>query len=287
MDTRTSPGIDLDGYRFETIGGTQVDVVTAAQMRALDAAAAGYGLIRMVEHAGRHLADLCQRLGAWPGAPGVVALAGSGGNGAGVLAAARHFANAGAEVTALLTQPEGSTPAVTQQLTLLQAAGGTLLTGRAIPADADLILDGLVGYGLRGPLRGRLRLLAEEVAERANEGLVISLDVPSGLDPDTGEPTGVAILPAATLTVGLPKRGLLNPAAGDVWLADIGIPRSLFAAVHLNPPPAEVALHGLVQLRRRYRLPNERADQIATTGGRIAKFSRRCAGHRSGTGREF
>jgi len=232
-------------------------VVTAAEMRALDAMAeaAGYGLTEMVEHAGRHLADLCHLLGAWPPRTlRVVILAGAGGNGAGALAAGRHLANAGASVKVVLGQPASEHgPAVSRQLEFLAAARmASAPPGSALPSGADLILDGLVGYGLRGSLRGAKRRLVQEVAAMGarQSALVISLDVPSGLDPDTVRQPDLAIRPAATLAIALPKHGLLDPNAGDIWLADIGIPRSLFAAAGVAEPPTEVAMSGLIPLSR-------------------------------------
>lgn len=245
---------------FETPRRSRVPVVTVAEMRALDAAAevAGYGLPQMVEHAGRHLANLCHLLGAWPrhAPPRVVVLAGSGGNGAGVLAAARHLANAGASVKIRLGQSAAeSNAAVARQLDYLTASRVTISSpGSRIPRGADLILDGLVGYGLHGPLRGENRELVEELAGMSarHSALVVSLDVPSGLNPDTGIEEGVAVHPAATLAVALPKCGLLHPEAGDVWLADIGLPRHLFSAAEVPAPPVEIAANGLTQLSRRF-----------------------------------
>lgn len=91
---------------FTAPDGATIPVVTAAEMRRLDVEAerAGYRLDQMVEHAGRYLADLAISLGAWSGgAPRTVVLAGTGGNGAGALAAGRHLANAGGQVTVILT----------------------------------------------------------------------------------------------------------------------------------------------------------------------------------------
>jgi NAD(P)H-hydrate epimerase len=59
----------------------------------------------------------------------------------------------------------------------------------------------------------------------------VSLDVPSGIDATTGETPGVAVLARATLTLALPKTGCGSPAAGELWLADLGIPMSVYDAV--------------------------------------------------------
>jgi NAD(P)H-hydrate epimerase len=67
---------------------------------------------------------------------------------------------------------------------------------------------------------------------------ILSLDLPSGVDPDTGRPTGTSIRAAATMTVALPKQGCLGEAgrshAGRLYLADIGLPRALYARLGLD-----------------------------------------------------
>jgi len=234
-------------------------------MRRVDAHAerAGYRLDQMVEHAGRHLADLATALGTWVGSPRTVALAGTGGNGAGVLVAARHIANAGGRVSVILTtEPANADATVLRQLGLLALSGAEILGPSAvIPTEADLVLDGLVGYGLLAALRGPHRKLVEQLHSDSGprDALVLSLDVPSGLHPDQGQtspdeehPPGPLVHPAATMTVALPKRGLLDEIAGDIWLADIGIPRAVFGLAEVEPPPQLLAMKGLVRLTRKH-----------------------------------
>ena len=70
---------------------------------------------------------------------------------------------------------------------------------------------------------------------------VIALDVPSGLDATTGEAAVPCVRAAATMTLALPKTGLLVPTArpyvGDLYLADIGVPPALCTHLHLDPKP--------------------------------------------------
>lgn len=244
---------------FVTSEGAPVPVVTAEEMRRLDTQAerASYRLGQMVEHAGRHLADLALSLGAWTGgSPHTVVLAGTGGNGAGVLVAARHLANAGGQVEVILTtDPSEATGATLTQLSLISLTGATVQGPSAtIPASADLVLDGLVGYGLSAALRGPHRSLVERVQSESgpHEALLLSLDIPSGLHPDQGHVFSPLMRPAGTMTVALPKMGLLDEIAGDVWLADIGIPRGVFAVAGVEPPPEALAARGLMRLARRY-----------------------------------
>jgi NAD(P)H-hydrate epimerase len=112
---------------------------------------------------------------------------------------------------------------------------GITHAGMDLP-EADIILDAMLGYGAKGdprpPLAGWIR--------RANESKhpVLSLDSPSGLDTTTGSPGSPCIRASATLTLALPKKGLLAPAAkafvGDLYLADIGVPPELYAAPSLG-----------------------------------------------------
>ncbi len=84
-----------------------------------------------------------------------------------------------------------------------------------------------VGYGLRAAPAGPVMALIR--AARAAAAPVLSLDVPSGVDADSGETPGFAVRAARTLTLALPKPGLRREQAGELWLADLGIPPGVFA----------------------------------------------------------
>ena len=93
----------------------------------------------------------------------------------------------------------------------------------------DLIIDGIIGYSLKGAPRGR----AAELIVWANDQNcpILSLDVPSGLDSSTGEVFSPAINATATMTLALPKLGLQDPTSpivGELYLADIGVPPALY-----------------------------------------------------------
>ena len=81
---------------------------------------------------------------------------------------------------------------------------------------------------------------------------VVSVDVPSGLDADTGRAPGACVRAAVTVTLGLPKPGLLaaeGPAlAGEVWVADIGVPFEAYEAVGVHVPAHLFAMHDRLQL---------------------------------------
>lgn len=158
----------------------------------------------------------------------VVLLVGSGDNGGDALYAGARLARRGAGVTAVLLAPERAHAA---GLAALRRAGG-----RTVNADnaenvenairgADLLLDGIVGIGGKGGLRPDAARLAA-VADSARCA-VVAVDLPSGVDADTGEVRGAAVRADLTVTFGTHKPGLLvDPAreyAGSVRLVDIGL----------------------------------------------------------------
>ena len=97
-------------------------------------------------------------------------------------------------------------------------------------AGADAILDALIGYNLHGPPREPIAALIR-AANRA-DAPVIALDIPSGLDGDSGEAYDPTITAATTITLALPKAGLMQPRGrewvGDLYLADISVPVQIY-----------------------------------------------------------
>ncbi|MBN1249587.1 MAG: NAD(P)H-hydrate epimerase [Anaerolineae bacterium] len=199
------------------------------------------GLVQMMENAGHHLAALARDrfLSGFPTGKTVSVLAGRGGNGGGALVAARHLANWGADVTVRLSRaPDTFSGVPAHQLTILQRMGLTI-QGADVPTGPpapSLILDGLIGYSLSGPPRGAEAGLIAWA--NAQPGPILALDTPSGLDITTGEALGPTIRAAATLTLALPKRGLLvdkaQPYVGELYLADISVPPALYAVLGLS-----------------------------------------------------
>ncbi|MFI0710902.1 NAD(P)H-hydrate dehydratase [Streptomyces inhibens] len=152
----------------------------------------------------------------------VVLLVGSGDNGGDALYAGARLARRGAGVAAVLLSPERAHQG---GLAALRAAGGRV-SGDALRdiACADLVVDGIVGIGGRGGLRPEAAQLARAARESA---LVLAVDLPSGVDADSGEVRGDAVRADATVTFGAYKPGLLvDPArehAGALRLVDIGL----------------------------------------------------------------
>jgi NAD(P)H-hydrate epimerase len=215
---------------FATPDGTRVPAVTAAEMAAVDRAAEARGLavVMMMESAGRALAGAVRET-ASSGA--VVVLAGGGGNGGGGLCAARHLANAGGAVRVVLDRaPADLTGAAATQHRVLKTTDATVGTDEAALAEAAVVVDALVGYGLTDALRGRPAALVEAIPETPT----VSLDVPSGVDADTGVAAGLAVTPDRTLTLALPKRGLAT-VGGALELADLGIPAGVYEEAGVEP----------------------------------------------------
>ena len=224
--------------QFATLEGQAVPAVSVEEMREVDRVAVeetGPSLLQMMEHAGLELAlaALAMLGGRWASAR-IAVLAGGGGNGGGGLCAARHLASRGADVLAVVGRPpEAATGAVAEQLRILREA-----PARVIPwsdafdiGEADLVIDAIIGYSLHDAPTGPPMALIR--AAQAAAAPVLSLDVPSGVDPDSGEAPGVAVRPARTLTLALPKLGLRRENSGELWLADLGIPPGVFARAGL------------------------------------------------------
>ncbi|MFF4685732.1 NAD(P)H-hydrate dehydratase [Streptomyces sp. NPDC001307] len=179
----------------------------------------------LMQRAAAGLAAACAELLGRVYGSRVVLLVGSGDNGGDALYAGARLARRGAGVTAVLLTPER---AHTGGLAALRRAGGTVAPAGAADGlieRADLVVDGIVGIGGRGGLRPEAEALAR-VAERSRAA-VVAVDLPSGIEADTGEVRGAAIRADLTVTFGTYKPGLLiDPGreyAGVVRLVGIGL----------------------------------------------------------------
>jgi len=223
-----------------------VPAVTAAQMREVDRIMIedlGISLLQMMENAGRALAQLTRIHLGGLSRKHVLVLAGRGGNGGGGMAAARRLAIWGADVHVVLAHPEGELADVPKhQLASLRAIGVPVYQADAVGSlihEADVVIDGLLGYSLDGrprePEAGLIR------AANAHAVPILALDLPSGLDPDSGVPHDPTIRATRTMTLALPKVGLLRLEAagsvGELWLADISVPEHAYAGFGISPGP--------------------------------------------------
>ncbi|MER5179601.1 NAD(P)H-hydrate dehydratase [Streptomyces sp. NPDC002896] len=180
----------------------------------------------LMQRAAAGLAAACAELLGRVYATRVVLLIGSGDNGGDALYAGARLARRGAGVTAVLLAAEDRTHP--GGLAALRAAGGSTARPPAAEAlihRADLVVDGIVGIGGKGGLRPDAAQLAALVRDAGVP--VVAVDLPSGIEPDTGEVRGEAVWADVTVTFGTYKPGLLiDPArehAGTVRLVPIGL----------------------------------------------------------------
>jgi NAD(P)H-hydrate epimerase len=210
----------------------------------------GLGLLQMMENAGRELAELTRlALARSVMDRHVVVLAGTGNNAGGGLVAARRLAGWGADVSVAFARPIARLrPGPRAQLEPLLAAGVRTavaghdrthpdLAGEVLHADA--VIDALIGYSLRGAPDDAYRALIGIAA--LGDGPVISLDIPSGIDATSSARPGAAVAADITLALALPKRGTEigegRRFSGARYLADIGIPRSVFVGLGIEGVP--------------------------------------------------
>lgn len=198
-------------------------------------------LTQMMENAGRNLAHLARRrfLGGDPRGKQVIILAGSGGNGGGALVCARRLHNYGADVLVVATKPDvGLAPVPGHQLDILRRMNVPVILAEDVdrPKAADLIIDGIIGYSLQGSPRGAAARLIQWANNQTAP--ILALDVPSGLDTTDGTMYEPTIQAAATMTLALPKKGLLandvKEQVGELYLADISVPPELYAGHSLD-----------------------------------------------------
>ncbi|MER6570403.1 NAD(P)H-hydrate dehydratase [Streptomyces sp. NPDC001093] len=179
----------------------------------------------LMQRAAAGLAAACAELLGRVYGSRVVLLVGSGDNGGDALYAGARLARRGAGVTAVLLTPER---AHAGGLAALRRAGGAVAAADSaggLIERADLVVDGIVGIGGKGGLRPEAEALA--LAAGRSRAAVVAVDLPSGVEADTGEVRGAAIRADLTVTFGTYKPGLLiDPAreyAGVVRLVDIGL----------------------------------------------------------------
>lgn len=181
---------------------------------------------------------------------GALVLAGSGNNGGDAFVVARLLADAGARVLVAHTGRKKSyRGAAAANLRLAQRMGLPLvyLPGRPLAEAAaelgrvHMVVDGLLGTGFSGTLRENAQTWIDQLNDMGEDAFVLAVDVPSGLNAETGRPQPVAVAADCTVTFHAPKLGLVMPGAeawtGEVRVQPIGIPgfveRSAPAGAHL------------------------------------------------------
>jgi NAD(P)H-hydrate epimerase len=225
-----------------------VPSVTAAQMAEVDRITIEELHIPvdvLMENAGRQIAAAARAfLGGSVTGKRVIGLVGPGNNGGDAAVALRHLVNWSVKVCAEVAAPQERV----RESTRIQVGRLLLATTAEVAIvhsawqngvrdlDADLLIDGLLGYSARGAPREAVA----ELIDTANGSNVpiLAVDLPSGVDPDTGATPGTAIRAAATVTLALPKPGLFAADAheyvGELLLADVGVPHGAFAKLRVD-----------------------------------------------------
>jgi len=218
-------------------------VATAEEMQELDRKAIEtYRIpgIVLMENAGRGAADVISNSFPEIHKKKIAIIAGKGNNGGDGFVIARYLLNQGIYVRVyLLTDPKGLRGDAETNFSIFHRMKGEVIS---VPSSKDyikvkrdlekfdILVDGIFGTGLDAEVRGYYR----EVIDHLNtlQRPIVAIDIPSGLDANTGKPLGTAIRASLTITFGLPKIGLLIPPGLDyvgkkVKVIDIGIPKRL------------------------------------------------------------
>jgi len=248
-------------------------IVTGEQMNRIDQLAREMGgtTLELMENAGRAVfEEACRRLAENP-CPKITLICGKGNNGGDGLVAARLLKNQGFSVQVFLAA---------QGAELKEAAGTNLQSARqagvvivecpkaeavgAACAQADLIIDALLGTGIKCPLAGETAALVKAINQAGRP--VLAVDLPSGVNADNGEVPSGAVQAEVTVTLGLLKWGLMfypgRGHAGRIRVADIGLPGKAIAAV---APFAEALARAEIAAQ----LPVREADAHKGVCGRV------------------
>jgi NAD(P)H-hydrate epimerase len=238
--------LDLRGLRARWADAANRPPIGAEQMTGADRRAQALGMPaeRLMEHAGTAVAAavraLAVDLGRWGHGPALV-LAGPGNNGGDGFVAARRLARAGSNVVVALVADEGRPRGVVagrnwdrldgdHRVTRVHApvARDVAILGHGIEK-ASVVVDALLGTGVRGALRDPIRSAVELIRRAGSLGIpIVAVDTPTAVDLSSGEPSEPAVRADLTVTFHRPKTGLRTERgrawAGKVLVAPIGIP---------------------------------------------------------------
>jgi NAD(P)H-hydrate epimerase len=278
-------------------------LVTVAQMRAIEKEADANGLTyaEMMENAGRGLAEIVNEISLDDEWEQVLGLVGPGNNGGDTLVALTHLAEDGWHARAYVVKRKKKDELIAR---LIEAGGEVTFAesdqdfsalGMCFES-ADILLDGLLGTGIKLPLKEDISSVLEQslfiMADMEERPYILAVDCPSGVDCETGDAALECIPADLTVTMAAVKSGLLKLPAfeftGDLALVNLGLPDDLPSFVELK---TEVADHDLVAGL----LPERRLDSHKGTFGTAlivagsinytgAAFLAGMAAYRSGAG---
>jgi len=226
----------------------QIPSVTKEQMNKVDKYAVeffGVEILQLMENAGRNIAEFSRKQLGNVEDKKIVVLCGKGNNGGDGLVAARSLDNWGADVTCIMADNKDNLSKLTNDhFGTLRSMYVNILWSidnmkfeKAVK-DSNLIIDALFGYNIKDNPQGIYEFLIKLANSSSKK--ILSVDIPSGLDPDSGNAYSHCIKAKWTLTLGLPKIGMLQKHAkeyvGELWLADIGIPKEVYTKLEMNVP---------------------------------------------------
>jgi ADP-dependent NAD(P)H-hydrate dehydratase / NAD(P)H-hydrate epimerase len=211
--------------------------VSASEMREIDRRtieeAGIYGDLLM-ERAGHGVAEIALDLLDARIGHTILLIAGTGNNGGDVFAAATFLAAADVDIVVWICGAKKRIKGDAEYHLKKMIRAGITPKEISTPKDLNLewspaiIVDGLLGTGAKGAPRGFMNDTIEFINREAHHSYILSIDLPSGLDADTGTAEGIAVKANLTATLALPKTGLIRPEAlpyaGSIEVIDIGIP---------------------------------------------------------------
>ena len=228
----------------------------------------GVSRLQLMENAGRSVAEIVAQRARRGGR--VIIYAGSGGNGGDGLTAARHLAYMGYTVEViLLARPEQIRSEETRRMYEILLSMDTTVaihtvrsTAEIAPVNADVVIDALLGVGVHGAPRSPYKEAIDAINN--SSGLKIAIDVPSGLDPDTGETPGTHVRADITVTFHKPKPGLRKrpDVVGELVVASIGAPPE--SEIYVGPGDVEARVP-----RRTWLFHKGMAGRVLVIGGSI------------------
>ena len=226
-------------------------LVTVSQMQAIEREADAYGLTydQMMQNAGQGLADTLLELYAGEEELEIVGLVGPGNNGGDTLVALTALANEGWNARACLAKRKKD-----DLVKQFMEAGGEILSGddafeklAAAIENSDILLDGVLGTGIKLPLKKDVAELLAQVNDILDgleaTPLVVAVDCPSGVDCDSGEAAEETIAADVTVTMAAVKQGFVKLPAfeyvGELQVVDIGLPAELKGLTDVQTEVAE------------------------------------------------
>jgi ADP-dependent NAD(P)H-hydrate dehydratase / NAD(P)H-hydrate epimerase len=230
--------------RIAPLSSSGLPALTSAQVKQVDALAGerfGVAVDWLMEAAGWQVARFCH------GRTAVVC--GVGNNAGDGLAAARHLHRWGRLGSVACANPDRLRGAAARELEALRKLGVPISTHLDLNG-AEVVVDAIFGTGLSRPPEG---VFAQWIGAINSSGArVVAVDLPSGLDADSGVAYAPTVRAQVTVTLGLPKPGLLTgdgpSSAGEVWVADIGVPFEAYAAIGVEVPREIFATEDRVRL---------------------------------------